>query len=298
METSFVTHTSVDSIHNEIPVLYYDQSYLNNQAHANFVCYENDYFVLPLAIDKDFAISIPRSPFGSFFVKDNCNVDEFLQFVDQVKKDLESKQVQTLRINHPSEIYQNFAEENWLASAGFKKEYEDINQQIRLKADWVDSIHEMQKRKLVSLKSDGFEFKKMDISELETAHQFIKVCRLAQELEINIPFERLQELSSSTKAYDIFGVYREDKISSLCIAVRVTKNVAYYYLPATSPMFRSQSPMVLLIAGMVGHYQSQGFDYFDMGISSIEGKVQESLRIFKERMGATQSGKPTFSLQI
>lgn len=204
--------------------------------------------------------------------------------------DLQKRGIKKLLVKHPSPIYAQIASLDWLS--GFDVEFADINQHILLQDGWGNSIHTMQKRKLDSLRAGQFEFRKMEMNELETAHKFISVCRQAQDLEINISYELLKQLSESTKAYDIFCVVRDGKISALCIAVRPTSKVAYYYLPATSPLFRNQSPMVLLIAGMIDYYKSIGFEYLDMGVSSIEGKPQESLRIFKERMGAVETVKP------
>ncbi|MEM9897232.1 MAG: GNAT family N-acetyltransferase, partial [Bacteroidota bacterium] len=89
-----------------------------------------------------------------------------------------------------------------------------------------------------------------------------------------------------------------DKISAACISVRVTSKIAYYFLPGTSPLFRSHSPMVLLIAGMVAYYKEQNLQFLDLGVSSIQGKPQETLRLFKQRMGAQECLKSTFTLDL
>lgn len=298
MKTPIQVHTGTASLDNDSSVVYFSRPYLANQNHDQLVSYESDQCFLPLSLNEDLAISIPRSPFGSFLVKGNFDHDQFLEFLRQVKEELSNRGITTLQVKHPTSIYSSFVKESWLEESGFKRLYSDINQQIPLSVAWKDNIHLMQKRKLDALQAEQFEFRKMGVEELEIAHQFIAVCRQAQGLIINVDLELLQQLSDSTEAYDLFGVFRDGKISSVCIAVRVTGNIAYYYLPATSPMFRTQSPMVLLIEGMVDHYRSLGFHYLDMGISSIEGKPQESLRVFKERMGALQSDKTTWQLRL
>ncbi|MEM7298951.1 MAG: GNAT family N-acetyltransferase, partial [Bacteroidota bacterium] len=121
----------------------------------------------------------------------------------------------------------------------------------------------------------------------------------AQGLQINISWSLLNTLAKKMPTtYECFGVFRGDKISAICIAVNFTNEVAYYYLPGTSPMFRNQSPMVLLIAGMVDYYRKKGFRYLDLGLSSVQGQAQETLRLFKERMGAEETDKPTFIKSI
>ena len=138
----------------------------------------------------------------------------------------------------------------------------------------------------------------MEDHELEMAHQFISACRQVQGLAINIEWNHLKNLNDATNAYESFGVFREAKLSAVCITVKASDEVAYYYLPATSPTFRTESPMVMLIEGMADYYKNKGFQSFDMGVSSLLGKPQESLLLFKERMGALRSEKSTFSLAI
>ncbi|MEQ9007290.1 MAG: GNAT family N-acetyltransferase, partial [Ekhidna sp.] len=186
-----------------------------------------------------------------------------------------------------------------LLKSGFSLSFRDVNQQIELTSDWEDRIHKMQQRKLQSLKADGFQFRKMKENELETAYKFLTVCRQAQGLQINISLEQLQTQNENLPSkLECFCVFRDEKISALCIAVNVTSDIAYYYLPATSPMFRNQSPMVLLIAGMVDYYREKDFKYLDLGVSSIQGKPQETLMKFKERMGAEVSDKLTLELSL
>ena len=298
MESRLIIHSNILSIINDPDVVYFTKDYLRHQKHQDFTCFEDNYFYFPFVTIDQEAISIPRSPFGSFFVKDSKYLDQFPTFLSSLKAHLRKSDVSAITIKHPSSIYEDFALQSVLEESGFEKQFADINQHIVLDKNWEKSIHEMQSRKLNALRNRGFEFKKMDNSELETAHKFISACRQVQGLTINITFDLLTQLNESTGAYDIFGVYREGKISALCITVRVTNKIAYYYLPATSPMFRSDSPMVLLIAGMVDYYQSQGFKIFDLGISSIDGNPQETLRIFKNRMGALETEKPMFKLSL
>ena len=191
-------------------------------------------------------------------------------------------------------IYSDFVDSSELTKVGYDLQYNDINQHIVLSGNWEDQIHDMQRRKLKALRQDGFEFQEIPHAELETIHKFLTVCRQAQGLQLNISLEKLLQLSSVLpNAYEVFGVHREGKLSAVCITVNVTTSTAYYYLAGTSPLFRSHSPMVLLIAGMVTHYHSKGYKIFDLGVSSYEGQPQETLRLFKERMGAHETKKPT-----
>ncbi|WP_420577558.1 GNAT family N-acetyltransferase [Ekhidna sp.] len=281
----------------ELPAVYYHKSYFQTQTYQDFIAFSDKNFFTAFDLLDEVAISIPKSPFGSIFCLNSYVKGEY--FMDKTVSHLKEKGIRKIVITHPSAIYRSFLDETELIKYGFKPSFSDINQHVILNNEWESSIHKMQKRKLESLQNEGFEFRKMANDELETAHKFMTVCRQAQGLQINISWEHLKTLNEQLPGkYECFGVFREGKISALCIAVNVSDEVAYYYLPGTSPMFRNQSPMVMLIAGMVNYYRENGFKYLDLGVSSIEGKPQETLKMFKERMGAVITEKPTLTYEF
>lgn len=288
----------VTRIEMNYPIVYFGQSYLASQNHNKLISYTDNNIQLTVVVSDDLAISIPKSPFGSFHSDRSISQNQFDSFIEIIKDDLKTRQINQLVIHHPSDIYSWFVKESLLKESGFEETYSDINQHIPLTHDWKENLHKMQVRKLQSLHENKFEFRKMKDSELEVAHQFISACRQVQGLTINIEWEHLKKLNDETKAYESFGVFRDEKLSAVCITVKVSTDVAYYYLPATSPTFRTESPMVMLIEGMVDYYMNQGFKTFDMGVSSTLGKPQESLILFKERMGAVKTEKTTYSQGI
>lgn len=289
---SIKIHSSIADVPGDLPLPYFQKGYFQSQSYTQFLGYSNQDFFIPFDITGKNAISIPRSPFGSVFCR--TVETEISSFTDSVCEDLKVRGLDTIEVHHPSSIYGGFVDDQSLVQNQFQVAYDDVNQHIELSSDWKDSIHQMQKRKLESLLTEGFQFRKMEESEFETAHKFLTICRQAQGLQVNIAWNQLNHLITALPCvYECFGVFRDEKISALCIAVNVTSEVAYYYLPATSPMFRSKSPMVLLLSGMVNYYHEKGFKYLDLGVSSFQGKEQETLKIFKERMGAVTSRKPT-----
>ncbi len=283
---------------NDHPVVYFSKPYIIQQRHPDFIGYRSDKFELLITHEHNQAISIPGSPFGSIYCYRGAVPDDFKVFLQQVLNDLASRNINSLTLKHPPTIYNKFIDIEWLSSSGFLLQFTDINQYITLDGEWEGRIHKMQERKLKDLRIEGFEFRKMETDELKMAHQFVEACRKAQGTAINISYELLRHLNDATDRYDCFCIEREGKVSSLAIMIRSTPGIVYYYLPATAPTFRSRSPMVLLIAEMVSYYHQKGLKFIDLGVSSIEGKPQESLRIFKNRMGAIETGKETWKLNF
>ncbi len=60
----------------------------------------------------------------------------------------------------------------------------------------------------------------------------------------------------------------------------------------------SESPMVFLIVSMANWCKERNIDFLDLGISSIEGQLQQGLYDFKKRMGAIDAEKWTFELEL
>jgi len=138
---------------------------------------------------------------------------------------LKERDIQKVEINHPASIYESFIPASHLK--GYNTVYQDINQHLTLDENWESSIHHMQIRKLKSLREEGFEFRNIPLSELDTAYQFLRVCRQTQGIEINITWDLLSSLVKKMPTnYECFGVFRDDKISALCISVNVTDKVA------------------------------------------------------------------------
>ena len=291
----FYKHTELNKLQiPPSPIVYFQKSYLEVQQYDDIKLFQNEDLLIPFSIRSHHATSLERSPFGSF-LKSHADASIQTSFQKQIEKELRKDHVEQLTVKQPSSIYSDFVDSADLTKVGYDLIYNDVNQHIVLSQNWENTLHTMQTRKLKSLAEDGFAFKKIADTELELVHQFLVVCRQAQGLQINISLDKLQQLHQLLPGtYELFGIYREEKLSAVCITVNVSKDIAYYYLAGTSPLFRSQSPMVLLIAGMVEYYRSKGFKYFDLGISSMQGKPQETLRIFKQRMGAEETVKPTF----
>ncbi len=277
-------------------ITYFTPQYLQIQSLQNLQLFSNDSFFIPINSSDSKHCSIEKSPFGSYLCHKNETLSSFAKFEKEVILALNDNSKTELFIKHPSPFYSDYVDRDWLTKVGYELVYNDCNQHIHLTFEWEEQLHKMQLRKLKALTENGFEFKSISHSNIEVVHNFLRVCRQSQGLELNISFEKLKLLLGALPdRYDFFGVYREDKISAVCVSVRVTEKVAYYYLAGTSPLFRSQSPMVLLISGMVNFYRKEGYEIFDLGVSSFQGRPQETLRSFKSRMGAVETQKPSFA---
>ena len=274
-----------------LPIFFLD-GYHNAQDYKNIIILKiNNACYIPLEINNQEAKSLPFSLFGSIF----CTESDFSHTtLDLLFQWLQSNGMKSLEVTHPAEIYSDFIDgEAYLPFANNIKS--DYNQHLVLDENIVARMHNMEKRHWNHRENITITFSD-DYSE---AHDLLKQCRTAQGLEINISKEKLMALSRAfPERYEIMLARISDEIAAVVIFVKVTSEVVYYYLPGTISAFRKQSPMVPLLTSACFHYRKRGFKYLDLGISSLNGRKQEGLFGFKERMGAVKTNKVTYYFNL
>ncbi|MEO9474927.1 MAG: GNAT family N-acetyltransferase [Cyclobacteriaceae bacterium] len=276
-------------------VLFYDPAYLSLQPFNHLFSCESDSFESHFDIKNNTANSIPFSPFGGIKIKKTVSLADFHCYMDDLTKRLKGLAVNQITLKPPPEYYTDFVPLTWLDQHGFETGFTDTNQFVDLKK--TIELHQMQKRKL--RQAHGFNIRKCSFEEFPVIHQFIADCRESQNLTINISLKKLQNLVEQfPDKYEAFVAEYNGQIASAVIMAYPTAEVAYYYLPATHPDFKKDSPMVPLLNHLYQHCKNLGYLYFDLGISSIEGAVQSSLALFKTRMGAGSSVKPQMKLSL
>ena len=198
-------------------------------------------------------------------------------------------------IRQPPPFYPHFfnPEENH----GLSVSTTDLNHHIDLRDYHLGKLHNMQIRRIRKCKKAGYELEEVqDENQLVATYQFIAGCREEQGLVINISLDKFirsfRLLPAHYQAFRIIDPYGE--IIAATVVVKVTDQIVYNYLPASLRKFQTFSPMAFLLFRVALHYQREGSDILDLGLSSINGVSQDSLATFKERMGAIRTTKLTY----
>ena len=275
---------------------FYQSDYLKIQNHEKLAICENENFKIIFSLRESEAISLPLGLFGSFVKKNQtASLSHFQFFWDMTRKELKKKHITHVEIIHPSEIYSGFVELNWLDKIGFSLQFEDINHHIIPK---TNSLHYMEKRKLGKLKKIGFSFWKETHETCDTVYDFLNKCRAEKGLDLNIEKSKLvQLLKFFPDRYDIFCGRIDSELVCTAITLKITHEIAYYFLAGTLEKFKKVSPMVGLLHEIVNHYSGE-FRYIDLGISSIAGRPQQGLIDFKKHMGGIESRKKQLFIMI
>jgi lipid II:glycine glycyltransferase (peptidoglycan interpeptide bridge formation enzyme) len=214
--------------------------------------------------------------------------------MDNIQIKATSAGIHQIRIKHPPGIYTDSIPEPWLTDYGFELHTEEVNQHLDLASEI--RMHQMEIRKLKKWKH---EMQVTQSHEWKQNFELLQDWRKKQRIPFNINWDHFEHLINSfPDKYDLWTVVFSDQVISICVCIKVTNDHVYYFLPGTQSDFREMSPMVLLITHMVEHYRNNGFRYFDLGQSSINGVKQKGLYLFKKRLGAKSLAKNSYLLDL
>jgi len=276
--------------------LYYQKGYLeiqdHPQVHSLYLLDTLEELIVGKAIftvePGSELVSISRAPFGSFVIARELDSNIIEHWLNEV---ITPKMI----VKHPSFIYPNYASETLGKKAS--SVVMDLNHHIDLTDYSLRNLHNMQMRRIRKCKNAGYQFQSVtgDAAIAET-HEFLTKCRKEQGLQINISASKLlRSFNALPSNYHAFQVRtRSGELIAATIALKVTNEIIYNYLPGSLKSFNKYSPMSFLLFRMALSYQEKSFRLLDLGVSSVDGKEQESLAIFKQRMGAKRSDKPIY----
>ncbi len=272
--------------------IFYDPKYIEIQNHSNYLKCESEHFICGFEIKGTTAISLPQGLFGSFMKKHRkVSFDDFSDFWIETKTELQAHKVKKVELVHPPEIYQGYIPEAWLEEVGFSMRYEDINHHIELRNH---QLHEMEIRKLKKIAPLDYRFEPASRNSFGVIYDFLAKCRAEKGLVLNINKFKLGRLFMTfPDKYDLFAGFKGKELACATITLKSAPNVAYYFLPGTLEAFKKDSPMVALLHVIVDQFKGK-YKYLDLGISSVNGKPQDGLIAFKERMGGIRTSKKRY----
>ena len=248
------------------------------------------------------AISLPRAPFGGISYR-HVSIRLLRYFVKNVIHYFVSRNFKKIVIKSPADVYnasQNAVITNCLIKAGFTVSNFDINHHLDVDhTPFSEKIHKMEIRKLRKSIAHRLDFEEVPLEAMSKVYNFIKVCRDEKKVPINITFNELcQAAKKFPQNYKFFTVVSNGSIVAATVAVLVSRHVLYNYLPASLKTHNKLSPMVFLLSELYKYCQSGKVKILDLGISTIDNKPQESLILFKERVGGKATLKLTFELNL
>jgi lipid II:glycine glycyltransferase (peptidoglycan interpeptide bridge formation enzyme) len=98
--------------------------------------------------------------------------------------------------------------------------------------------------------------------------------------------------------FKLIQAFLENKIVAACYLVKILPDYWYVLFWGELVDFRSLSPVASMFQFLIEEAQRNRVKYLDLGISSVEGVLDEGLARFKSNLGAVSSQKITLSVNL
>lgn len=264
---------------------------------------KNIFGMIHFTIIGEAAVSQPKGPFGGFEFDPSIDEELFVEFNAFIEIELTNLGVKKIKLVERPEVLVNevsFEPIETLKQLNYDIVVTDISHYINLEeVNGLAQIHSMERRNFRKALAKNYRWKLESEEALPEVYSFIERCRSQNNLNVNVTFEDLnRSFNEFPGRYRIFSIRHKGYLTAASITVEVSNNVLYNYLPASDKRFKRDSPMVFLMVSLYKYARSFGYQVLDLGVSSINGKIQTGLAEFKERMGAVICEKKTLEKKL
>ena len=246
------------------------------------------------------AFSPLKAPFGAFEFGIHLPPEVLQGFIRHVTDTLKEREGLNRIVIKSYPVCYREAEalqmKDLLIREGFQITAEEVNQHIVISDQpLAERFHASEQRRLKKCLDAGFTFleeEKPDVGEL---YALLKLSRERKKFPVSVTETRLREmLYDMPERYRTFTVRDEACLAAFAVGVIVNRDILYHFIPAHHPDYDTFSPACMLTEGIYRRCQIEKRKILDLGISSVNSRLNEGLYRFKRHLGAAASPKFSF----
>ena len=261
---------------------------------------ENKELEVHFSLSGSVGISLPNAPYSGLIVNDTLDREKLNRAIDDLLSDHKLESLDSLIIKQAPNFYSKNSDllKKIMNSKNFRA-CTEINHHILLD-DWESGFSKMQLRRVNKCQKHGLSFQKESAESASSIYHFLSNCRAQQGLEMNIEERRFLKLFDELPdKYWIHTIKDADqKLYACLVSIVVSPDVLYTFLPAFDRNHSDLSPLSFLYFNLFPELKSHFFRILDMGISSIDGKPQDSLISYKESIGGIKTQRMTYEIDL
>lgn len=252
---------------------------------------------------KEGMIRSPFSaPFGGFhYTHEYIDYDLIQEFLSDLKEYVFSKRLEKMLITLPPDLYQenmNAKLVNAFIRLGFKMETPDITNYVNLNkydGTWVKSETGRICRKAVK---NGLLFSVVkERDEMEEVYRVVQRNREGLGRKIYMTFEDIMEVMDIFPV-DFFAIREKDgSCIGAAVLYRAHKTIVQGIFMGGDLEKRNLGVIDSMYMNSYNYYKEMGFQYIDLGTSSLDGEPNIGLLRFKEIHRGETSLRYTFTLK-
>ncbi len=252
-------------------------------------------------INKNIATSGHQSTFGSFDIDEHVTEDELFAITNTVVDELRRKEVTEIVIRqYPSYFNQSTLVDLVLKKIGFVKKTIEINQHIEVtEKPFASLVKRNVKKKINQCEDSKFTFSIESIKNLKAIYELVLDTRTRKNYTISMSLPELNLVVNACSGnFLLFALRDKGTLIAASVSIIVSTNTIYNFYHADAFAYRTKSPLTLLVQYIYEYCQINGYQYLDLGISTMQGELNAGLYKFKQNLGARTTDKVTFSLTV
>jgi len=246
---------------------------------------------------SDQQILIPgRATFGGFFPKDGMAIplSSFDEIFEKFKSDFVFER-QLIWKFPPDYFYPEvFKSQRGICHPSAYKEVLDYNQHIGVATWGFEMLSKGNRKKYKQAAGAGTSYMAGTVEDISKCFKVLSENRAAIGVQVSMSEIEMKEgLLKFPDAYRIHFLELEGEVAAMCLTVDIAPRIRYVLYWADNVKFRNLSPTVFLFVNLVELSKANRIEILDLGISSLQGTLNEGLFRFKQNLGSIETFKRT-----
>ena len=254
-------------------------------------------------IHNNTARSPYRATYGCIECSDEIEASDMDEFVGSCVNYLKEQGCTSIHIIQPPAHFDTQRHEiakSALTNHSFQLRFEDQDQYIPVSEEIFESMLKPgQVGKIRKCEKEGLQFVELDASALDQIYSLLEQTLGRKDVAVSMSLADLKSMfREHPKHYLAFGVIHQANLVAAAVSLRITPHILHNLYHGADYEYANFSPTTMLIKGIYNYGGQRGYEKLDLGISSVDGVRNEGLFRFKASLGAIQSEKLTWELQL
>lgn len=246
------------------------------------------------------ALSPLRAPFGSLIFSKELPAETIKDFLDFIEEDFRERGIYKVTIkNYPDAYFSNQSVvlKSLLSEHGYLIDHTDQSAAIPItEKRFKDILHKSARKRLRKCHNTSLKAVKLPLTEILDVHSFLKKCREDKGYTLSMSRSDMKKtIEVFPDNFYVFAVFSNDEeMIAASISIRINDRILYNFYHDHVKRADNLSPVIMLNECMYEFCQQQRIEILDLGTSSVNRIINQSLLNFKLRLGAVTTPKVTF----
>ncbi|GAB2616065.1 hypothetical protein [Belliella aquatica] len=246
------------------------------------------------------AESLPKSPFGGFWIDEAIHSDVISDFINFLTENLRSIGVKNFKVTQAPSVYGNKSDliGYLLFSQGFVLTKVLNHQILAGKKSIKNTFNQLYSKYNKKAKEQKYNVTTGNIQSFNFLEDIAK-WKNTRGHDVSIEENKLiQQVSNFPERYFVITILHEGEAVAHAIAVKLTSDSLYYFYSAINPKNQLRLTGELLMVYLLKLAMEKKVSFLDLGSSDLEGKPNHKLIYFKNKFADTWSNKSTWSKEL